>query len=290
MLFISIQCKWLPNFSFDRSSFRGLWKYSSNLLASHSITKFIEEGVSFIIGKTLTPYSLGLFTRGLQFATLPNGVIGSVLATVMFPAFSSYKDDKAKFYDVYRRTIISQALFIVPIYLGLAIVSEPLVLLLLGEKWMDVVPVLQIFCLGKSIFSLANTTEHVLCALGYSNLALNQQLFKMLVKFTLILIAVNWGLMAVVIANAVADFSAYFITNHCGRKYIEYSMVKQIKDVYVYIIFAIMAAGGGYIFCLMLVNVYLKIGISLLVAAFLYMGLVYVFKYKDVRQIVCVKL
>lgn len=278
MLFITVQCRWLPNFSFYRKSFEGLWKYSANLLTSHTLTKVVEEGVSFIIGKSLTPYNLGLFTRGLQFASLPNGIVGSVLSTVMFPAFSSCKEDKQLFYNTYRKSIIIQSIIIPPIYIGLAIISEPLIFLLLGEKWMDVVPVLQIFCFGKSFFSLANTTEHALCSLGYSNIALKQQMFKMLVKLVLVLFALRWGLIAIVIANAVADFSAYFITNYCGRKFLVYSMKKQIQDIYVFVIAAVFAAGCGCLLsnlvCLPILNVVVTIFVSL----FIYISLLFVIK------------
>lgn len=278
MLFITIQCKWLPNFSFYQNSFKGLWKYSANLLASHSLTKLVEEGVSFIIGKALNPYSLGLFTRGIQFASLPNGIIGSVLSTVMFPALSSHKENKSSFYNLYREAIIIQSIIIPPIYIGLAIVSEPLIYLLLGEKWMDVVPVLQILCIGKIIFSLANTTEHVLCALGYSNLVLKQQTYKMLVKLILILFSVRWGLMAVVIANAIADLSAYFITNYCGRKQNSYTIRKQIKDISIFIIPSILSGICGYFVGFLVNTPCLKIIVVLTMALLLYTSTLFILR------------
>ena len=278
MLFITIQCRWLPNFSFYRKSFEGLWKYSANLLTSHTLTKVVEEGVSFIIGKSLTPYNLGLFTRGLQFASLPNGIVGSVLANVMFPTLSSYKDNEQLFYKTYRKSIIVQSILIPPIYIGLAIISEPLIYLLLGEKWMDVVPVLQVFCFGKSIFSLANTTEHALCSLGFSNIALKQQMYKMLVKLVLIMLTIKWGLMAVVIANAVADFSAYFITNYCGRKYIVYSQRKQMKDSSKFIGCALLAGGCGYLIGNLVSTPLIKIVVAISVSVFVYLGVLYIFK------------
>lgn len=278
MILITVQSRWLPDFSFSRKSFDGLWKYSANLLTSHSLTKFVEEGVSFIVGKALTPYSLGLFTRGLQFATLPNGIIGSVLSTVMFPTLSSYKQDEALFYQTYRKTIIIQSILIPPIYIGLAIISEPLVFLLLGEKWMDVVPVLQIFCFGKSIFSLANTTEHALCSLGYSNIALKQQMYKMLIKLVLILFALRWGFMAVVVANAIADFSAYFITNYCGRKLLLYSMKKQLQDVGLIILVALLAGGCGYFFSDLVISSFYKIMVAIVTSILIYASILIVLK------------
>lgn len=278
VILINIQCRWLPHFTFYIDSFKNLWKYSANLLTLHSLTRIVEEGLTFIIGKSLTPYNLGLFTRGVQFSSLPNSTISSVLSTVMFPALSSYRQDEKLFYNTYRKTIIVQSILIPPIYLGLVIVSKPLIFLLLGEKWMDVVPVLQIFCVGKIIFTLANTTENVLYSLGYSNIALKQQMYKMFVKLFLILLALKWGFMAVVIANAVADFTAYFITNYCGRKILIYTMYEQMKDIYLFIISAILAGGCGYFLSYSISNPFLEILIALVISILIYIGLLLIIK------------
>ena len=287
MIIINIQSRWFPHFTFYKESFKGLWKYSANLLTLHSFTKFVEEGLAFIIGKSLTPYNLGLFTRGLQFSSLPNGVISSVLSTVMFPALSSSRNDELLFYSTYRKTIILQSIFIPPIYLGLVIISEPLVYLLLGEKWIGVVPVLQILCLGKLLFTFANTTENVLYSLGYTQISLRQQMYKMLVKLLLVLFALRWGFMAVVIANALADFSAYFIINYCGKEYLVYSIKKQLNDIYIYILAAIFSGGLGYLVGSFISSPIFNIIVVITISLLIYIFLLYLFvklhnkKYKN---------
>ena len=277
VLLINIQCRWLPHFTFYKESFKGLWKYSANLLTLNSFTKFVEEGLAFIIGKSLTPYNLGLYTRGLQFSSFPNGFISSVLSTVMFPALSSSRNDELLFYNTYRKTIILQSIFIPPIYLGLVIISKPLVFLLLGEKWMSVVPVLQILCLGKLLFTFANTTENVLYSLGHTHISLKQQMYKMLVKLLLVLFALRWGFIAVVIANALADFSAYFIINYCGREYLVYSLKKQLKDIYIYILASIFSGVVGYIVGSFISNPILNIIVVITISVLIYIFLLYLF-------------
>ena len=283
MLLITIQCKWLPNFSFYQKSFKGLWKYSVNLLASNSLTKFIDGGVSFIIGKLLTPYSLGLFTRGLQFATLPNAIITAVLSTVIFPAFSSFKDDKTVFYQAYRKAIVIQALIISPIYVGLIVICEPLIFLLLGEQWINVVPILQILSIGMLIVPFSYTTEQVFCALGYSNLVLRQQAYKLFTKLILTLGVVYWGLIPVVIANAITDLFAFFIINYCGRKYLIYSIKEQIKDIKFYIITAIIFGGCSYLIGTLIINPFIKIFFILSIALALYVSCILIFKKNDIK-------
>ncbi len=63
------------------------------MFATSIITKFTDEGIATLIGKFLTPYNLGLFSRSGQFATFPTSCIGSLVTTVTFPALSAEKDN-----------------------------------------------------------------------------------------------------------------------------------------------------------------------------------------------------
>jgi hypothetical protein len=100
----------------------------------------------------------------------------------------------------------------------------------------------------------------------------------MLVKLVLILFALRWGLMAVVMANAVADFFAYFITNYCGRKYLAYSMIRQLQDVYILIFAALFAGGCGY-FSSCFINIpFLQIMITLIVSVLIYVSFLLLMK------------
>jgi hypothetical protein len=100
----------------------------------------------------------------------------------------------------------------------------------------------------------------------------------MLVKLALILFALRWGLMAVVIANAIADFSAYYITNYCGRKLLVYSMIKQLQDVYIIIFAALLAGVCGYFSTSFVYSPFLKIMITLIVSALIYVSFLLLMK------------
>ena len=63
-----------------------------------------------------------------------------------FPILSNIQDDNVRLASAYRKYIKLASYLIFPLMVGLAAVAQPLVLLLLTEKWMMAAVLLQILC------------------------------------------------------------------------------------------------------------------------------------------------
>lgn len=238
-LLLFAQVRWLPNLSFNMHAFRGLYKFGVNVFGTSVITKVAEEGLSLVIAKVMTPANLGIYTRSEQFANLPNSCLGMVVNTVMFPALSQFNKDKERFNSLYRKAIESQAALTMPLFILFFVVAEPLIRIVLTEKWIDVVPVLQILCIGRLFSIISIITQQVLMASGRSDLFLRQQIHKIIVKVVLVCVALPFGIVAVAIADAVSTIGAFFITNFCARNVSNYSIGAQLHDVSYYLLTSI---------------------------------------------------
>lgn len=270
LLLIFLQCRWLPNLSFHKKSFKALYDYGVKLFGATCLTKIVDESTTFFIGKFLSPTSLGVFTRANQFASLPSTSFGTIVSSVLFPSFSSLKNDEVEFNRIFRKAVIYQAAISIPLFLWLAMLCEPLIRILLTEKWIAVVPVMQILCIGRCLSPVANISEQVLSAKGRSDLFLYQQFFKMGIKTVLVICALHFGLLAVACADAIYTLSAIVITCHYLRNINDFCLRYQLKAIRLYILFAVASAGAGYA-CLCLVeNDFLKIIFSFTVAFSIY--------------------
>lgn len=283
---LTILCHWLPTISINKQSFLKLYRYGINLFGASCITRILDEGTQFFIGKVLTPFNLGIYTRGNQFASLPSTAFGSIINSVIFPSLSSLKDDEERFDMVYHKAVVMQAVVTTPIFLFLAMCSEPLVRILITEKWIAVVPVMQILCIGRILTSVANTTEQMLNANGRSDLFLRQQILKMIVKFSFVVCALKFGIIAVALADMLYTWTQFFITNYYARAISRYSAWQQLKDVSPFLISAVLSATFGYLFIVIFQNDYLRLSISLLGAVLFYWLMINkVFKKKELDEI-----
>ncbi len=254
-------CKWLPKLRFKKKAFLPLYRYGINIFCVGMITKFTDEGISFMIAKKLNPWNLGIYTRSLQFASFSQASFSAVIQTVMFPSFSAIKNNKEKFHQVFRDAIEYQAAFSMPLWFALAILAKPIILLLLTEKWIAVVPLLQIICMGKLLVLVSNITEQVLMAKGRSDLFLKQQIYKMGLKLIAVLCAMPFGLIAITVADASTTFCNFFITNKFAHNVDEIGIMKQLRIVSPYFVSSVVAAIVGSLSIYMIDNNILKIAI-----------------------------
>lgn len=256
-------CKWLPRIVFYKKSFYRLYKYGINLFFTSCITKFVDEATSLFIGKFLTPHHLGLFTRANQFSSLPGTVMGTTVSSVLFPSFSRLRNNDEEFTNVFKKSIQYQAAISIPLFLWLAMLSEPLIRVLLTEKWLEVVPIMQILCIGRCLTPIANISEQVLMSKGRSDLMLKQQILKMLIKFIAVVFLLKFGILAVACADAIYTTTQMAVTCFFLRGISSYGFFKQLWSIAIFMICGILSALMGYAVAISVANDCLKILVSL---------------------------
>lgn len=282
-------CRWIPRFSFNKQSFLDLYKYGVALFGTACITKFTGEGISLFIAKILTPYSLGIFTRANQFASLTGTSLGSIFSTVLFPAFSSVRKETEGFNILYNKMIKLQGVIIIPIFFLLALLSKPIIILLLTEKWIDVIPVLQILCIGRILSTISIATEQAICASGRSDLEFKQQFYKITIKILSIFIGFHWGIIGIAIADATSTLLSFFITNHFAKYCKGFTVQGQFKTLVPYILLSLFAFLLGYIPYFYVQNLWGCLTICTLFFLFSYMCLIYIFQnslYKELLSLI----
>ena len=124
ILFITV--KWYPTFEFDKNSAKTLFSFGWKLVAAQFMNQVYVELKNLFIGKIYTPADLASYNKGEQFP--------SVLVMNINSAISS-------------QSIMMSSYVVFPIITGLIIVAEPMIRLLLTDRWISCVPFLKISCL-----------------------------------------------------------------------------------------------------------------------------------------------
>ena len=171
-----------------------------------------------------------------------------------------------------------------PVFVILVVIAEPFIRLVLTEKWIEVVPFLQVFCIGRLLFPVSNVTEQALNAVGRSDLFLKQQIWKMAIKALLILPALFFNIYAVAIADALSSIAAYFITTIVASKVLSIRMFEQLRGIILYLLFALAAGAISYYLEDFVVNDYIKIILSTVLFLTIYVLLIFSFKRTEVMN------
>lgn len=239
--------KWRPGllFSFDR--IRILFSFGWKVLISSLMDTLFDNLRSLIIGKLYSPLTLGYYNRGKQFPSLIVTNISGSIQTVMLPTLSLHQENIKKVKSMIRRSIVTSSFLIFPMMIGLVVTAEPLVRLLLTEKWLPAVPYLQIFSFSYALRPVQTANLQAIIALGRSDISLKLQILKNVFGLVALLIAINYGVHAIAISGLIATIFAVIINMYPNRKLLDYTYKEQIFDIAPSLVISLLMGGVVYI-------------------------------------------
>jgi O-antigen/teichoic acid export membrane protein len=143
-----------------------LMRYGRFVGATNILTVVSNTIDTFTVGRLLGATAVGFYSVSFRLANFPTAVIAFLLGRTMFAAYSLLQDDRAGFRHAYLRNLERISLFAVPVSVGLAVGAEPIVLALLGEKWVAAVLPLRILGVYGLIKSFGGATTEALKGMG----------------------------------------------------------------------------------------------------------------------------
>lgn len=222
--------KWKFSFSFSKESFKYLFKFGSNLIMTNTLARVYDNLYPIIIGK-LYPFStLGLYTRGKQFAGLPANIFNSIFMKVSFPVLSSVKNETDRVKNGYRSFIGLSSFIIFPSMTLLILLAKPIVIILLTEKWLDTVPFIQILCVGLMFNHINSINLNLLYVFGRSDLAFKLEIIKKTTATLILFISTFWGIWGICIGQSLYNIVAVALNSMYTKKLIGLSFWVQLSD------------------------------------------------------------
>ena len=212
---------------------RVLFSYGWKLLVSSLIDTLYQDIRSLVIGKKYNSSTLGFYDRGKQFPHFMINSVNLAVQSVMLPAMSSKQDDKGQVKLLMRNSIKLSAYIIFPLMAGLAGVAQPLVKLLLTDKWLPCVPYLQIYCFTYAFYPVHSCNLQAINAMGRSDLFLKLEIIKKGYGIMALAIAVVFfhTPIAIAMTGVFTTVISCFVNAFPNKKLIEYSYYEQIKDI-----------------------------------------------------------
>lgn len=278
---------WKPKFHFSKENGKSLFSYGWKL-AITGLLNSLYTGISeLIIGRVCSPSALGFYSQGRKYPNAAIAVIGNALQNVMFPALSLAKNDREQFLQRFTMFLQMGTFIVTPFSVLLAIVAEPVVALLLTEKWLPCVFIFQATCLTCAVLILQIANLRAYMALGDSGLYFKLNVIKcglgvIVLSATAIVtrdinaVAAVWLLFSVLAVLLVDMIPA-------KRKF-GYGCMRQIKDVVpTYVLCAIAALPSGLLSLLALDYIPL-LCLQIVVFVLVYVGIAFLFRYKVLYQ------
>lgn len=228
---LGLTVKWWPKCVFSLQRIGGLFSYGWKVLIGSLIDTLFENFRSLYIGRLYTANDLAFYTRGKQFPNLLVENINSSISSVLFPAISSQREDKAAMKAMTRRAMKTSVYILTPMLCGLAAVAESLVELVLTEKWLPCVPYLQILCINYALIPLQTANIQAIYASGRSDICLKLNVVKKLFGFLVVLLFAQISVLAMAWAGVASAVFSLIMNTIPNKKLLEYHLLEQLRDV-----------------------------------------------------------
>jgi teichuronic acid exporter len=172
--------KWKPILVFSTMSFQKYFRYGVYMLGSSLIGQFYNNIFNLTIGKIFSPTLLGYYNRAELFKNTLSQNVDSIISGVSYPALSKLQDEPVEFLEYFKR-ILQFSFYIVSILMiGLMFNAKALICILLGEKWMGSIEILQYLCFIGLLFPINSITVNSISVTGRSKIYFKFQLFSII--------------------------------------------------------------------------------------------------------------
>lgn len=243
-LILWLTVKWRPKKEFSWIRLKGLLSYGWKLLLSSLIDTVYNNLRSLIIGRLYSSSNLAYYNKGKQFPYMLITNINKSIDSVLFPTMSMAQDDKQRIRNMTRRAIKTSVYILAPLMIGLAVVAEPVVRLLLTDKWIPCVPFLRIFCISYMFYPIHTANLNAIKAMGRSDLFLRLEIIKKVIGMILLVLTMWHGPLVMAYSLLVSSVISQVVNSWPNRKLMQYSYLEQLKDIAPYIILSVVMGLG----------------------------------------------
>lgn len=230
-LILSIFVRWRPHFVFSKKSIKEMAPFSIRNMGTDLSGQVFNYLNQFVVGLRYTTEDLGYMSKGQQLPNMLNVSIVSTINSVLFPAISRVSDNTEKVKKAVRKSVKTLSFILVPMMVGLAVVSQELTLFLYTAKWSGMVIYMQLMCLTVIFQSIGAFDITALKAIGKTRATLILEFINKPICLGLTIVAMFYGVLPIAIAATVYSFVALIINSFATYKYMRYSFWEKIADI-----------------------------------------------------------
>ena len=284
-LFMWLEMRWIPRFQISLASFKSLWCFGSKILFTAMINTMYVNMYTLLIGKRYSTTDTGLFNRAHTLAMFPALNLTTVLLKVFYPLECKMQDDNEALRRVFMISIRLSCFVIFPLMLGLASLAKPFIILLLGEQWIDSVPLLRILSVAFMWNAMMLLNSSIINVKGRTDYTLKAEIIKKFLGVIMILLLLPWGLYAICSGWIIYAFIDVIVITHYVKKVLDITLWSELKQIVHSLILSVVMAVGVYFLTLNIEEPYCQLLVGVVAGVVFYVSAACLFKFKEVALI-----
>ncbi|GGK11184.1 lipopolysaccharide biosynthesis protein [Parabacteroides faecis] len=288
-LLLWIFAKWIPKWVFSRESFYILFSFGSKLLLSGLLHTIYMNLYSLVIGRRYSSVDVGFYNRAYQFANFPSINIVGIINRVIFPIQCEMQDDSERLRISFINYLRMSCFIIFPLMIIAAVLSKPLILLLLTDKWLPAAKLLSILCFAYMWYPVMVVNNQILNVKGHSDYFLRAEILKKIIAITILFVTLSFGVQILCWGIVIYNFFDMIIIIYYSKKVIYVKYSEQVR--YIMPLFLISLLTGGTVYlstCFFDGDLLGQLIIGSLIGLLVYILACFIFRMQEIDQIVLI--
>ena len=284
-LILWVTVKWRPKKMFSWSRLRGLLSYGWRLLVSALLDTGYNSLRNLIIGRVYSKSDLAFYDQGDKFPKVIVTNINTSIDSVLLPSMASAPDTPQRVKAMTRRAIKTSTYIMAPLMMGLAFCAEPIVTLMLTEKWLPCVPFLRIFCITYMFWPIHAANLNAIKAMGHSDCFLKLEIIKTAICLAVLLVSVRFGVMAIAYSALLTNVMSQIVNAWPNKKLLQYGYLEQVRDFAPGILLAVGMGVCVYVISFLSLPAIVVLAIQIILGAVIYIGASAILKLEEFKYL-----
>lgn len=193
MILVWVTTGWLPGKMVRGSGVRPMLRFGG-FLTGFNLTNHLSRNLdNILIGKFAGSGELGLYQKAYTLLMLPINQINAPISAVAIPALSRLQGDPAGYRRYYQRAIGLLVIVGMPVIAFACAAAKPIILILLGEKWLDAVDLFRALSPAAFIGTFNVATGWVYMSMGTTNRQFKYGIIASILTCSGFAIGAHWG-------------------------------------------------------------------------------------------------
>ena len=262
--------KWRPSLKIDFGPVREMFPFAVKLLGTKILTTISQNILTFIFGRMLPIHAVGNFSQANKWNTMGHSLVTGTIGQVAQPVMAEITDDQEREARVFRKMLRFTAFLSFPAMLGLALVAREFILITVGPKWLECVPLLQILCVGGAFLPLYAVYQNLVISRGRSDIYLWCNAVQIVLQIALVLIFAPKGITVMVAAYTLLNILYLLVWHWQAQRALRVPLLDVVKDTAPFFVVALAVMAATYFLTGWTTNIWLLFLLRVVIAAVLY--------------------
>lgn len=263
--------RWRPVSSFSMNRLKVLYRFGFHILSSRLVDVVYNNLRQVLIGKIYTFTDLAYYNRGLQIPNMIMSNVNTSLDSVLFPVMSRSQEDIEGVKRMTKRAIELGSFMLWPIMAGMIGIAEPLIRLVLTDRWITSLPYLRLFCVFYAMYPIHTPNLNAIMAVGRSDYFIKMEYVKKTLGVIILITTIKKGILPLAIGVCVEGIVTTYVNAYPNKKLIGYGYFQQLMDILPHLILSLVMGMMVYLVSFLGLSDGITLLIQIPVGVFIYL-------------------